>query len=102
MRISFASVSIALSLVSYASAFAHYASLAGRSNEEIEFFMRTTNVPIVGAGPPPPAQNDTRAKLVADAAHPFIPATANDIRGPCPGLNTLASHGVRWVSLDAL
>lgn len=93
MRISLSSVSIALSLASYASAFAHYASLAGRSDEEIEFFMRTTDVPIVGAGPPPPAQKDTRAKLVADAAHPFIPATAKDIRGPCPGLNTLASHG---------
>ena len=29
-----------------------------------------------------------------DAAHPWMPLRANDIRGPCPGLNTLASHGV--------
>ncbi|KZP07573.1 heme-thiolate peroxidase [Athelia psychrophila] len=55
--------------------------------------MRTSTVPIVGAGPPPPPQSDTSAKLVADAAHPFKPASSTDIRGPCPGLNTLASHG---------
>lgn len=94
MRISFAFVSISFSLISNALAFATYGSLAGRTDEEIEAFMRTSTVPIVGAGPPPPAQTDIRAKLVADAAHPYKPARSTDIRGPCPGLNTLASHGV--------
>ncbi|KIJ46634.1 hypothetical protein M422DRAFT_107608, partial [Sphaerobolus stellatus SS14] len=32
-------------------------------------------------------------KLVNGAAHAFIPAGPNDIRGPCPALNTLAYHG---------
>lgn len=45
--------------------------------------------------PPPPAPiNDTSVKLVNDKAHPYIPPRNGDIRGPCPGLNTLASHGV--------
>jgi len=30
---------------------------------------------------------------VYDAAHPFQPDQPGDMRGPCPGLNTLASHG---------
>jgi len=28
-----------------------------------------------------------------DHEHPFIPPGPNDIRGPCPMLNTLANHG---------
>ena len=43
--------------------------------------------------PPPMAFNGT--KLVHDEAHPWMPLREGDIRGPCPGLNTLASHGVR-------
>lgn len=96
MRIFFASVPIFLSLVSTALAFPAYGSLAGRTDEEIEVFVRTSTVPIVGAEPPPPVQSDTSAKLVADTAHPFKPAGSTDIRGPCPGLNTLASHGVSY------
>ncbi|EAU83038.2 hypothetical protein CC1G_08975 [Coprinopsis cinerea okayama7 len=44
--------------------------------------------------PPPPgplAFNGT--KLVNDEDHPFMPPRKGDARGPCPGLNTLASHG---------
>jgi len=29
-----------------------------------------------------------------DTAHKFIAPTSNDIRGPCPGLNAAANHGV--------
>ena len=29
-----------------------------------------------------------------DTAHQFVPPGPNDIRGPCPGLNTAANHNV--------
>lgn len=45
--------------------------------------------------PPPPPIADTSARLVHDAAHPWRAPEEGDMRGPCPGLNTLASHGVR-------
>ncbi|KIJ24167.1 hypothetical protein M422DRAFT_143799, partial [Sphaerobolus stellatus SS14] len=41
----------------------------------------------------PPPLADGGIKLVNDPAHPFITAGPNDIRGPCPAMNTLASHG---------
>lgn len=47
-----------------------------------------------GAHPAPGPLKDDSAKLVHDVAHPFKAPGPNDIRGPCPGLNTLASHGV--------
>ncbi|KAJ2925187.1 heme-thiolate peroxidase, partial [Candolleomyces eurysporus] len=37
-------------------------------------------------------------KLVNDRAHPWRPPRAEDERGPCPGMNTLASHG--YISRD--
>jgi hypothetical protein len=43
---------------------------------------------------PPGPPEFTGTKLVNDADHPFIPQGPNDMRGPCPALNTLASHGV--------
>ena len=33
-----------------------------------------------------------------DTAHEFEAAGPNDIRGPCPGLNTAANHHVRYIS----
>ncbi|KZV87162.1 Cloroperoxidase [Exidia glandulosa HHB12029] len=68
-----------------------YASLAGRSDEEIALFMR--NHPTPGAQPPPPPIKDTSSKLVNDRLHPWLPLLPGQIRGVCPGLNTLASHG---------
>lgn len=44
---------------------------------------------------PPPAPTFLGAKLVNDPAHPFRAPKKTDLRGPCPGLNTLANHGVR-------
>ncbi|KAJ2911500.1 heme-thiolate peroxidase, partial [Candolleomyces efflorescens] len=41
--------------------------------------------------PGPLTYNGT--KLVHDSAHPFRSPGPHDIRGPCPGLNTLANHG---------
>ncbi|RXW16379.1 heme-thiolate peroxidase [Candolleomyces aberdarensis] len=48
-----------------------------------------------GVDPPPPPGPPSFAglKLVNDADHPWKPLREGDIRGPCPGLNTLASHG---------
>lgn len=84
-----------LSLPVWANAFpSHYESLAGLSNEEIDLYIRESDSKFPGAQPPPGPLTDTSSKLVNDAAHPFKAPGPNDIRGPCPGLNTLASHGV--------
>ena len=49
-----------------------------------------------GVDPPPPPgpPSFTGTKLVNDRDHPWRPLRDGDVRGPCPGLNTLASHGV--------
>jgi hypothetical protein len=44
--------------------------------------------------PPPGPLIFNGTKLVHDEDHPWMPPGEDDIRGPCPGLNTLASHGV--------
>jgi Peroxidase, family 2 len=49
---------------------------------------------------PPPPHTFTGAKLVNDAAHPYRAPRAGDLRGPCPGLNTLANHGVGECPFD--
>jgi len=83
---------IALCLCRCTAAFPAWASLAGLSDNEIDYFART--VTVIGAKPPPGPNPNTLSTLVNDAAHPYRPPRRNDIRGPCPGLNTLASHGV--------
>ncbi|KAH6891630.1 Chloroperoxidase [Coprinopsis sp. MPI-PUGE-AT-0042] len=42
---------------------------------------------------PPPNLAVNGTKLVNDAAHPYRAPRPGDMRGPCPGLNTLANHG---------
>lgn len=64
------------------------------SSKEVDLFIRDSGITFTGALPPPPAQNDTESKLVNDADHPYIAPGPDDLRGPCPGLNTLANHGV--------
>lgn len=81
------------SALDFALAFPSYTSLAGLSNTEIDNIIPTLAIRIPQA-PPGPLKN-TSAILVNDALHPWKPAGKGDIRGPCPGLNTLASHGVR-------
>ncbi|KZV84338.1 Cloroperoxidase [Exidia glandulosa HHB12029] len=68
-----------------------YDSLAGLTRDEVDAFART--VKVVGGQPAPAPIKDTSMKLVNDAAHPWMPLTADQQRGPCPGLNALASHG---------
>lgn len=93
MRLSTAFTSL-LALVSLSStlAFPAYQSLAGLSGRELnDIIARLPRA--VPSGPPPPLEfNGT--KLVYDEDHPWEPLREGDIRGPCPGLNTLASHGV--------
>lgn len=84
---------VALAFASTATAFPAYASLAGLSEEELERIIPTLQVRAAQA--PPGPLNDTSAKLVNDQFHPWKATGPYDIRGPCPGLNTLASHGVR-------
>ncbi|KAN0092965.1 heme-thiolate peroxidase [Tylopilus felleus] len=98
LRMKLQNLATTIALVSYALGFPHlanfpeYRSLAGLSPQEVRAVARTfSSTP--GAQPIPPPINDTSAKLVNDVDHPFQPDQPGDIRGPCPGLNTLASHG---------
>lgn len=45
-------------------------------------------------GVPGNAKGGYQVPAPGDTAHQFIAPTANDIRGPCPGLNAAANHGV--------
>lgn len=83
---------VTLAIASQAIAFPAYGSLGGLSEEELARIIPTLE--IRSPTPPPGPLNDTTPKLVNDKKHPWKPAGRNDIRGPCPGLNTLASHGV--------
>lgn len=90
---------LALQFVNTVLAFPSHASLAGLSQSELDAIIPTLERRT--PEPPPGPPTDTSSKLVVDPAHPFIPAKPTDIRGPCPGLNTLASHGVRWPLIGA-
>ncbi|KDR72108.1 hypothetical protein GALMADRAFT_1344340 [Galerina marginata CBS 339.88] len=79
-------------------AFPAYGSLAGLSREQLDRIIPTLEVRQITA-PSGPLQ-DTSAKLVNDDAHPWKPLAPADIRGPCPGLNTLASHG--WLPRNGI
>lgn len=56
---------------------------------------------VYAEAPPGPLEFDG-TKLVNDAAHPWQRLRPGDVRGPCPALNTLASHGVRLHSFALL
>ena len=73
-------------------AFPSYGTLAGLSRSELDAILPTLKRGVPEAPPGPLQDNST--KLVNDEKHPWKPAGKHDIRGPCPGLNTLASHGV--------
>lgn len=83
---------VALAFSSTTVAFPPYGSLSGLSIEERDLVISTLQVRSAEA--PPGPLKDTSAKLVNDEHHPWKPLQPGDIRGPCPGLNTLASHGV--------
>ena len=83
----------ALPFVSIVTGFPAYGSLAGLSVEERDLII--SRLQVRQAEPAPGPMNDTSSKLVNDEDHPWKPLQPGDMRGPCPGLNTLASHGVR-------
>ena len=86
-------VTLALaSLVSSTVAFPQHGSLAGLSKKDLDVVLRTLKY--YGIPNPPEPIKDTGIKLVNDAEHPYQDPRPGDIRGPCPGLNTLANHGV--------
>ncbi|TFK18228.1 aromatic peroxygenase precursor [Coprinopsis marcescibilis] len=90
MRTVFTSL-LALYVTSAVVAFPRYGSLAGLSERQLAEIIPTLDAKLPPQ--PPGPQGFTGAKLVDDAAHPWRPLRRGDIRGPCPGLNTLASHG---------
>ena len=72
-------------------AFPTYGSLAGMEERDLGEILAALT-PRMPATPPGPMAF-LGSKLVNDAAHPFIAPRPTDMRGPCPGLNTLANHG---------
>ena len=95
MRLAVLVLAVPLKITAFpVSSFPAHRSLAGLSREQLDLIL-----PMLSVAPPenPPGPlNDTSAKLVNDAAHPWRLPAPNDMRGPCPGLNTLASHGVSF------
>ncbi|TFK21675.1 aromatic peroxygenase precursor [Coprinopsis marcescibilis] len=84
----------ALATASQINAFPQYGSLGGLEARQEEDIARGSSGSNSRVPPPPPAPPSfTGAKLVDDRDHPWRPLRRGDIRGPCPGLNTLASHG---------
>ncbi|KAF8876876.1 heme-thiolate peroxidase [Gymnopilus junonius] len=77
--------------ISTVTAFPAYESLAGLTREELDAAVSTTKF-VPPPSPPGPLSDDS-SKLVNNAAHPYQPLKPGDQRGPCPALNTLASHG---------
>ena len=73
-------------------AFPQYGSLAGLTAKQLALVLPTLHPR--SFTPPPDPLNDTSVKLVNDQQHPYIPPGLDDIRGPCPAMNTLANHGV--------
>jgi hypothetical protein len=90
--LSFKFITLALALASPAAAFPTYASLAGLPREELDKAIATLEYSPPETPPGPLQFNGT--KLINGAEHPWEPLREGDIRGPCPGLNALASHGV--------
>ncbi|KAF6755031.1 aromatic peroxygenase precursor [Ephemerocybe angulata] len=81
----------ALSHISTVFTFPAYGSLAGLSERELDAILPTLTSTKPGTTPGPLKYNGT--KLIYDKDHLWNPTKPGDIRGPCPGLNTLASHG---------
>ena len=91
---------LTLSFASVVNGFPAYGSLAGLPIEERDLII--SRLQVRQAEPPPRPLNGTSAKLVNDKDHPWQPLQPGDIRGPCPGSNTLASHGVRPAQISYL
>lgn len=61
----------------------------------------TSQFPYAGAlnGSPATRPGNFQVPATGDHAHGFVPPGANNIRGPCPGLNTAATHKVSCYGL---
>ena len=81
-----------LAFASIATSFPSHGSLAGLSKLQLEAIIPTLHIRDAESPPGPLEYNGT--KLVNDEQHPWQSPQPGDIRGPCPGLNALASHGV--------
>jgi unspecific peroxygenase len=76
-------------------AFPAYQSLAGLDARQLNDMLASGSLLARVPAPPPGPLPFLGTKLVNDPAHPYIAPKPTDMRGPCPGLNTLANHGVR-------
>ncbi|TFK24484.1 Cloroperoxidase [Coprinopsis marcescibilis] len=72
-------------------AFPQHVPLAGLAEHEVQSMTPMLKA-VIPPSPPGPLKFDG-LKLVDDSKHPWMPLKRGDLRGPCPGLNTLASHG---------
>ncbi|KIJ42059.1 hypothetical protein M422DRAFT_254754 [Sphaerobolus stellatus SS14] len=70
-----------------------YESLVGLGEREVNEFITRNSVAPIPNPPAPLAKGQDGLKLSHNAAHPFIILGLDDLRGPCPALNTLANHG---------
>ncbi|KIJ42091.1 hypothetical protein M422DRAFT_171551 [Sphaerobolus stellatus SS14] len=70
-----------------------YESLVGLGEREVSDFIAHNGVAPIPNPPAPLAKGQDGLKLSNDPAHPFITPGPDDLRGPCPALNTLANHG---------
>ncbi|KIJ48558.1 hypothetical protein M422DRAFT_247407 [Sphaerobolus stellatus SS14] len=82
-----------LAIVHLVVAFPAYDSPVELTEREINEYVTRNGIAEIPNTPLPLPKGQDGLKLVNDPAHPFIAAGPNDIRGPCPTLNTLASHG---------
>ncbi|RXW17616.1 heme-thiolate peroxidase [Candolleomyces aberdarensis] len=90
------------SLNALSSAFAFPNNPKFLKRQEIEDASSPTGGGFGAVDPPPPPgpPQFTGTKLVHDGDHPWQPLRNGDERGPCPGMNTLASHG--YISRDGV
>ena len=86
---------VVFAIASIADSFSSYESLDGLSELELDAFISQVPLQKQFGEPVPGPLPFNGTKLVNDPAHPFKPPRPSDERGPCPGLNTLANHGVR-------
>ncbi|KIJ48886.1 hypothetical protein M422DRAFT_247254 [Sphaerobolus stellatus SS14] len=72
-------------------AFPQYQPLVVLSKQELDNILPRLNVMM--PPPPPGPLSNTSVKLVNHRVHLYGLPGKGDMCGPCPGLNTLASHG---------
>ncbi|RXW14245.1 heme-thiolate peroxidase [Candolleomyces aberdarensis] len=89
-----------LAILSASLAFPNDVDLLKRQEVEDPSSSADGTFGVLNPPPPPGPPKFTGTKLVHDRAHPWRPPRDGDERGPCPGMNTLASHG--YISRDGV